>query len=287
MNFLVRLKKEHAIVFSVFVSLLALALMMLGGVVTMVAYPIIGDDYYAALLVQEVFALSFLLLLAYLSKTAYVLTRRGSGLVHAAQVGAYPLALIGLVAISMFALGLESGNPVRTPVQIIVYFLGMFSIGMVEELVFRGMVAESLIAKYGTSRAGIWKATIIGGVIFGVAHVTNIFSAEPFGVFVQVLVAAVLGMLFSAIYYRTGNLWICVLLHAGIDAGSLLETGLFESGTTIVDVVSSFSLINLTPCLTYGLPVLFLLRCKKLPEVQYWFGQAPAAQKPAQGLQAE
>ncbi len=287
MNFLVRLKKEYAVIFSIFVSLFALALMMLGGVVTLVFDPIIGDDYYAALLVQEVFALSFLLLLAYLSKTAYVLARRGSGLVHATQVGAYPLALIGLVGVTMFALGLESGNAARTPAQIIVYFLGMLSIGMVEELVFRGMVAESLIAKYGTTRAGIWKATVIGGVIFGVAHVTNIFSAAPFGVFVQVVVAAVLGMLFSAIYYRTGNLWICVLLHAGIDAASLLDTGLFESGTTIVDVVSSFSLVNLTPCITYGLPVLFLLRRKKLPEVQYWFAQAPTAPEVAQGQQAE
>ncbi len=278
MNILLRLKQDHAILFSVLVALAALALMILGDIAAIPFEPFVGSDYYTLLLIQEAFALVFLVLLAYLCGTAYVLTRRGAGLGHAVQVAAYPLVLIGMFSVTMAAIGMESGNALRSPTQIIIYFAAMLSIGLVEEIAFRGIIAESLIAHYGTDYIGTWKATIVGGIIFGLAHMSNIFSADAFGVLVQVAVAAVLGMLFSAIYYRTGNLWICVLLHAGLDAGSLLDTGIFVSDTTIVDVVSSFSLANLTPCLTYGLPILFLLRRRKNFEVQFWFNR-PA--KPA------
>ncbi|MFI3170733.1 MAG: CPBP family intramembrane glutamic endopeptidase [Faecalibacterium sp.] len=273
MKFLLRLKEERAVVFSALISLLALIVMILGGVVAGLLIPVVGDDYYTALLIQEGVTLVFLFWLLWATKLGFVLTRRGAGLLHAVQVAAYPLSLIALVAMTMGMLGAESGAALQSPMQIAIYFLSMLSIGLVEEITFRGIVAEALIHRYGTSRAGVWKATAVGGLIFGLAHMSNVFAANPFGVLIQVAVAGVLGMLFAAIYYRTGNLWICVLLHAGLDAASLLESGLYGAGT-ISDMVSSFSLMNLTPCLTYGLPILFLLRRKKLKEVQLWFGQA-------------
>lgn len=272
MNFLIRLKKDRALLFSVLIALLSLSAMILGGIFAGFVVPFFGNDYYTALLLQECFAIVFILLLLYKSETLHTVTRSGSGLVHAAQVGAYPLVLIGFVAMSMATLGAESGAELQPIGKIVIYFLSMLSIGIAEEFAFRGIIGEALIARYGTSYIGTWKATAIGGVIFGFAHMSNLFSADPFGVLIQVAMATVLGMLFSAIYYRTGNLWICVLLHAGLDAGSLLDSGLYGTGT-ISDVVSSFSLINLTPCITYGLPVLFLLRRKKNHEVALWFGE--------------
>lgn len=278
MNFLTRLKQDHAILFSVLVALAALTLMIVGGVAAVSLVPFIGVDYYTLLLAQEMFALMFLVLLAYLCGNSYVLTRRGAGLGHAVQVAAYPLIFIGMVSVTMAAIGMESGAALQSPDQIIIYFAAMLSIGLVEEIAFRGIIAQTLIEHYGADYIGTWKATIVSGVIFGLAHMSNIFSAEPLGVLVQVAVASVLGMLFAAIYYRTGSLWICILLHAGLDAGSLLDTGIFVSETTIVDVVSSFSIVNLTPCITYGLPILFLLRRRKNFEVQFWFNRANKAE---------
>lgn len=281
MNFLTRLKQERTLVFCVLIALLSLVVMILGGVFAGVFVPYLGNDYYTALLIQECFALVFIVLLMFASKTAGAITRKGSGLVHAAQVGAYPLVLICMVGMSMFTLGRESGNSLQPAYLIVIYFLGMLSIGLVEEFAFRAIIGDALIARYGTSYGGTWKATIIGGIIFGIAHMSNLFSANPLGVLIQVAVAAVLGMLFSAIYYRTGNLWICVLLHAGLDGASLLESGLYGVGT-ISDTVSSFTLVNLTPCITYGLPILFLLRRKKNEEVQLWFGSAKQPEQPEQ-----
>lgn len=271
MHFLVHLKQQRTIVFSVFVALISLTLMILGSYFAAFLGAFVGYNYYTMLLLQELFAFVFVVLIAYQSKTLYTITRRGSGMLHAFLVGAYPLALICTLASSMFVVGVQSGEALQPALKIVIYFLSMFSIGLVEELVFRGIIGEALIEHYGTSYHGVWKATIIGGIIFGVAHMSNLFSADPFGVMIQVVVAAVIGMLFAAIYYRTGNLWVCILLHAGLDAGSMLESGLYGTGT-IVEMVSSFSIANLIPCITYGLPILFILRRKKNAEVQFWFG---------------
>ncbi len=272
MTFLIRLKKERAVVFSVLVALLSLTAMIGASLLTAAFVPVLGTEYYTLLLAQESISIVVMLAIAFASKTAYTITRKGAGLGHSVQVAAYPLVLIGMVAMSMAYIGMESGEPMRAPLQIVIFVLSMLSIGVLEELVFRGIIAETLIAHYGTDYKGVWKATAVGGVIFGVAHLTNIFSASPFGVIIQVLVAGVIGMLFAAIYYRTGNLWICILLHAGLDCASLLDVGVFESTSTISDVVSSFDITNLIPCITYGLPILFLLRRKKNKEVQLWFG---------------
>lgn len=270
MNFLVRCKKQHVIGFSVLVALFSLTIMIISGIAVSVLFP--TQSYYTLLLAQEVFALLFILWLARASGTLGGALRKGASWGHSLLVGGYPLFLISLVAVTMASIGAESGNDLQPVLMIIIYFLSMLSIGLVEEFAFRGIIAQALIEHYGTSRAGVWRATIIGGAIFGVAHISNIFSASPLGVLVQAAVATVLGMLFAAIYYRTGNLWICVLLHAGLDAGSLLESGLYGTGT-IDEYVSSFELINLMPCLTYGLPILFILRRSKLAEVAFWFGK--------------
>ena len=117
----------------------------------------------------------------------------------------------------------------------------------------------------------IWKATVLSGVLFGAVHVVNLIGSAPLGVVVQMTVASVLGMLLAAIYFRTGNLWVTIIIHAYMDYASLLNTGLFvgsSAGDSVADAISNYSLVNLAPVLTYGIPVLFLLRKKKLPEIQ-------------------
>lgn len=285
MNRFESLKKNRAVLFSVLVSMAGLIAMMTGGILSVFLVPYIGYDYYTLLLLQELFAIVFVLLIAKYSNTLYPLTRRGAGLVHSAQVAAYPFVLIAMVGVTMAMYGAQSGNPLQSPVQIAIYFLSMLSIGFVEELLFRGVVGDALIHHYGTSRAGIWKACAVGGLIFGLAHVSNLVGAAVLGVMIQTVVAAVLGMLFVAIYYRTGSLWICILLHASIDAACLLDSGLYGTGT-ISDAVSSYTLENLTPCLTYGLPVLFLLRARKIPEVQFWFASAAKPESDSRDMAA-
>ena len=112
----------------------------------------------------------------------------------------------------------------------------------------------------------------MSGLLFGAAHLTNILGSAPFGVLMQCLFAAALGTLFAAIYFRTGNIWVTVFLHGMMDISSMLIGGLYGT-TTLAESVSGYDLSMLYSVALYLIPMAFLLRKKKLPEVQlYWGG---------------
>ena len=144
-------------------------------------------------------------------------------------------------------------------------------VGVAEEFLFRGVIAETLLEHFGTSRAGVWKACLLSGVLFGAAHLTNLSSSAPFGVLMQCAFSASLGTLFAAIYFRTGNLWVTVFLHGAMDIASMLIGGLYGT-TTLSESVSGYDASMLLTVVVYLLPVAFLLRKKKLPEVQLYWG---------------
>ena len=104
------------------------------------------------------------------------------------------------------------------PAWHVVWFLiGMTSVGVAEEFLFRGVIAQTLLEHFGTSRAGVWKACLLSGLYFGAAHLTNLTGSAPLGVLMQCVFAASLGTLLAAVYFRTGNIWVTVFIHAAMD----------------------------------------------------------------------
>ena len=78
------------------------------------------------------------------------------------------------------------------------------SAGICEEIIFRLFFFEFL-----KENVGLLIAFVLTNVVFAITHIgmgkQNIISSF------------ILGLLFSAIYYFTGNIWIAVLLHMAID----------------------------------------------------------------------
>lgn len=143
--------------------------------------------------------------------------------------------------------------------RICTFLVSMAMVGVAEEFIFRGVIAQTLLEHFGTSRAGVWKACLLSGVLFGAAHLTNILSSAPFGVLMQCVFAASLGTLFAAIYFRTGNLWVTVFLHGAMDISSMLIGGLYGT-TTVADAVSGYDASMLLSVLLYLIPTAVLLR---------------------------
>ena len=76
----------------------------------------------------------------------------------------------------------------------------------------------------------------------------------------------------AAIYFRTGNLWVTVFLHSAMDIAAMLIGGLYGT-TSVAESVSGYDASRLMSVAVYLIPTMFLLRKKKLPEVQlYWGG---------------
>lgn len=263
------IKLKNPIIFSIIIATITIGgLILISYITSFILSGIFTEttDYYYYFFINEFIIAIFVIGIAYICGNLYTLRRKGVGLLRSFAIGAYPTVLIILLAFIMYTSELFLGSEILSGLHIAIYLGSMLLIGLVEELIFRGVIAETLLNHYATSRQGIWKAVVISGFIFGIAHVGNVLDAELLGVFVQMAVASVMGMLFTAIYFRSQNLLICILIHAGLDAASLMSSGVFGVGTA-EELISSFSLLNLIPCITYFIPVLYLLRKSKITEI--------------------
>lgn len=271
-----RLRAKHPVGFCVLSEVLFLGSLLLASYLIVFALVLFGvdlervDSYFLSA-VQE--AVGMVVALVILGRTGrmYLLRRRGSGFFNGLLVGLYPIALIGYNAYNTLLFGRPEGD--MLPAWNIVWFLiGMTSVGVAEEFLFRGVIAQTLLEHFGTSRAGVWKACLLSGLYFGAAHLTNLTGSAPLGVLMQCVFAASLGTLLAAVYFRTGNIWVTVFIHAAMDITSMLIGGLYGT-QTVADSISTYDITMLTSIAVYLIPTAFLLRKKKLSEVELYFGR--------------
>lgn len=212
----------------------------------------------------------FLVALALLWKTGRlkVLTNRGTGFLDGLLVGMFPFVLLCLnLGASLGLSGPPEGAVPKAAWQVVVFLITMFLIGLAEEAIFRGVIAQTLLEHFGPSRAGVWKAVVLSSVIFGLGHLINVVGSNVLGVLIQCCLTIALGMLYGAIYFRTGNLWVVIFLHAFQDTAGLIESGLYEGLGGLGETVSTYNASMLIGFLIYLIPTIFLLRKKRIPEI--------------------
>ena len=270
-----RLRTAHPIVFCVLAEVAFLASLFVTDLIFTIVLVLFRADFsaldtYLYSTLQELVGALIAVLFLVRTDRAGLLRRRGSGFFNGLLVGMYPLVFIGYNTFGSLLLGRPENGTLQPAVRICTFLANMAMVGVAEEFIFRGVIAQTLLEHFGTSRAGVWKACLLSGVLFGAAHLTNILGSAPFGVLMQCVFAASLGTLFAAVYFRTGNLWVTVFLHGAMDISSMLIGGLYGT-TTVAEAVSGYDASMLLSVLLYLIPTAFLLRRKKLPEVQlYW-----------------
>ncbi|MBQ7876223.1 MAG: CPBP family intramembrane metalloprotease [Clostridia bacterium] len=143
----------------------------------------------------------------------------------------------------------------------------LIGVGFREETVFRGIVTNQIAKKYIKDRKGVLLTALVSAVIFGFAHMTNVFyGVNLFSALVQSLAAVGIGFYLSAVYLRGGNIWVLILMHTITDAASLFYAS-FTTSVTSVDVINDLSIMNLTPLVVFGAAGLFLLRKSKCAQI--------------------
>jgi membrane protease YdiL (CAAX protease family) len=149
---------------------------------------------------------------------------------------------------------------------------GVFSIvgvGVREECIYRATIQNILAKKHANSVKGIWITVIIGAIIFGLTHVTNIFfGMDPLAVLAQVVSVIFVGLLFGAVYLRSGNIWVLILIHTLTDVASLASS-IFLRNISDIEVMNqiSWSWKKLIVWLLYVGLAAFLLRPSKCKQI--------------------
>ena len=102
--------------------------------------------------------------------------------------------------------------------------------GFGEEIMFRGLGVANYMRKIksgGQIKVIFW----LSAIVFGLIHLLNItVGGDPVSVVIQSIYAVGVGMLFGAVYLRTGNLWPTILGHMSVDFFELIRVDLSGSG---------------------------------------------------------
>jgi membrane protease YdiL (CAAX protease family) len=157
-----------------------------------------------------------------------------------------PCLLIALNNFPLISFLLGNMRVVRTECIDIVLFLGYcLTVGIFEELIFRGVLFATLTGCFSRDKKGLFKAFLVSSVLFGASHLLNVFyGAGLAATLLQVVYSTLTGGLFCFVFIKTGNVLCSALVHAVYNICGLffelptrlgLGTGVvFDVGTTVM-----------------------------------------------------
>lgn len=102
----------------------------------------------------------------------------------------------------------------------------MLCVGFVEEVIFRGFLFKAM------EKDGIKSAIIVSSVTFGIGHLVNLFNGsgmELVNNLCQICFAIAVGFLLVTIFYRSGSLLPCIIVHSAINTLNIFAN---EAGVT-------------------------------------------------------
>lgn len=93
--------------------------------------------------------------------------------------------------------------------QILLISITMLGVGFSEEILFRGFLMKAIMNKNPKA------AILLPSIIFGIIHITNLFSgANIIMTILQVIYATFFALMCSMFFYKTNNLIPCMICHS-------------------------------------------------------------------------
>lgn len=101
------------------------------------------------------------------------------------------------------------------PLEIIFFALYCLSIGLCEELIFRGILFTTLADGFSKDKKGLIKAFILSSALFGALHILNLaYGAGFLPTMLQVGYSILTGGLFCFVFIKTSNVLCAAVIHA-------------------------------------------------------------------------
>ena len=103
------------------------------------------------------------------------------------------------------------------------YALYVFSIALLEEFIFRGILLLILDDYLRGRKHKPFFMALISSLVFSLFHLTNlIVGADVAGTLLQCLYTFLIGGMLAVTMLKTKNIWLCILIHTIFDFGGLL-----------------------------------------------------------------
>ncbi len=123
---------------------------------------------------------------------------------------------VGLIcAVMAFIFSYNSPDTTPSVSTVFGFIIYNSAIAVSEEFLFRGVIFTQMLDSRKNKKRIIWTAIIASSVIFGLRHFLNLVTAPNMIITTvgQVLFTFMAGFYLCAVYLRTRNIWICIIIH--------------------------------------------------------------------------
>ena len=196
------------------------------------------------------------------------------------------LGLIELIYVVVtFAVSMMFGYELNIKPLTSVIIFSSLGAGLGEEFIFRGVLISTLMRQWKDQNK-FRSAAVLSGIVFGLIHATNVFAgADPLRTLLQVIGAVGIGVIFTAVYLRSGSILPCMFYHTLHDIIAIAgESEVTETGIITASKINMGDGANLVMSLVLAAIALWLLRPEKNEEMRAlwnrkWKLQEPVEQK--------
>lgn len=226
-----KLKKGHVIGFCIIVILLNEVLRKIP--IAILDFLKLSDrSTNSGYLLLELIVLCIAFVMIYLTGQTHILKCSINSFVKSIWSGMifFVLAIPGCILFAMEGIG--QGVVYKSAFEIMAFIVFVVAVGLAEELVFRGIIADSIFEHFGNSKAGVIMSVLLSGCLFGIMHIINVFygqSSEE--TIIQMIATSMLGILLSAIYIRHKNIYGVAFLHATLNFMTMFMQGFWYGNT--------------------------------------------------------
>lgn len=199
-------------------------------------FALVKDDgsnlYY---LIREAVLLIPVFLTAFFTNQIKPLKWNERGFFNGLQAGMFLIVTYALFAYAGTTILVEDKYDFKS-VGDIILFAGLLVVtAAVEEVLYRGIVFDSLLSKYAGTGKGLFFAIAFSSILFGLSHITNLFTTDNTKeVILQIIQMLFFGAFLAAVYYRGRSLYVTMIIHILFDFVAKCTGGLVE-GASIGD----------------------------------------------------
>jgi len=163
--------------------------------------------------IRALFSIPVIILLGYVYsingfKHVFSLKGFGKGMFASIAIFVYIIAIaLNFIFMTKMNTSNLSSGPYITVLQI--------TTALFEEALFIGLLMSGMLLRLSFSKLGRITMILMAGIVFGFAHIFDLFlNGNMQGFLLNVVSASILGIAFAAIYLYSKNLLSCIFIHA-------------------------------------------------------------------------
>lgn len=162
----------------------------------------------------------------------------------------FTFGIVGLIgSLGAFIFNISEIDMKPTAFAISGYLAMNLAIAFNEEVVFRGILLNTMQKVWDGQKKAVPKAVLLSSMLFGMKHITNLitYPNQIVTTSAQIVFAGMAGIYLAAVYVRSQNIWVVIVIHfledAAVTIMELFSTQAVNNSTADIAITQALLMV--------------------------------------------